>query len=209
MTTLLSKGFGLGLELEQNLRRQVGKAREQVGKELEERGLRLSAEDLALLLEEWSPASSRSALSFVVDFLRSFPAGMGLRVSRLSDTQIEMVLPARAKNLRGGVFHEGALITAGIEAALTLWERHAPLGEFKIELMTVGCELHRSTGHELRVRAELAETARETVLSQLRQGGEAASELEVQLLDEGGQRVADLALRLRMRLTPALSSPEV
>lgn len=205
----MSKGFGLGVGLEQNLRRQVGKAREQVGKELEERGLKLSADDLALLLEEWSPAGSRSALSFVVDFLRSFPAGMGLRVSRLSDTQIELVLPARAKNKRGDVFHEGALITAAIEAGTTLWNRHAPLGHFELGIQNVQCDVHRSVGHDLRVRAELGETQRETVLSQLRQGGESSGDLEVQILDEAGQRVADIVLQLRMKLTPALSSPEV
>ncbi|MBX3032620.1 MAG: hypothetical protein KF865_01765 [Bdellovibrionaceae bacterium] len=205
MTTLLSKG----IELEQSLRKNIGQAQSQLKKELESRGLRLSPADLAALLEEMAPAASRAALSSALDYLRPFSAGLGFRVSRLSDTQIEMIVPARSRNCNEeGHLHEGALVTAGIEAAKLLWTRHAPLGEFKIQVTSAAFESHRPTRADARVRLELVETAREILLSQLRKNREVTSETALRFVDESEQSIGDLRLTLLLRYTPSLEAPE-
>lgn len=205
MTTLFSKG----LELEQSLRKNLEQAQTQLKKELQSRGLRWSAVDLAAAMEELSPVGSRTALSYALDLLKPFVAGMGLRVSRLSDTQVEMVVPNRVRNMsEGEQLHEGAFIAAGVEAARLLWTRHAPLGHFDLQTQNLSLQLFRPAEREIRVRLELPESVREAALSKLRQEREADSDLQLRFVDEAEQTLAEMQLSLKLRHIPALESPE-
>lgn len=205
LTILMSKG----IELEQNLRQQLQNAKEGLKSQLEERGIRLSAADLAALLEEVSPKASHAALSYALDIVRPFSAGMGLRISRLSDTQVEMVVPARTRNLNEvKTMHEGALTTAAIEAAKILWMRHAPMGVFEINATRIESDLYKVTSEECRVRMELAETVREVVLAEVRDHREAKAEVELKVFDNNDQAVAEFRLHLSFKHTPALAGSE-
>ncbi|AFY03159.1 hypothetical protein Bdt_3484 [Bdellovibrio bacteriovorus str. Tiberius] len=198
-----------GIELEQNLRQQLQNAKDGLKSQLEERGIRLSAADLAALLEEVSPKASHAALSYALDIVRPFSAGMGLRISRLSDTQVEMVVPARTRNLNEvKTMHEGALVTAAIEAAKLLWMRHAPMGSFEINVTRLESELFKVTSEECRVRMELPETVREVVLAEVRDHREAKAEVELKVFDSNDQAVAEFRLHLSFKHTPALPGSE-
>lgn len=202
LTILMSKG----IELEQNLRQQLQTAKEGLKSQLEDRGIRLSAADLAALLEEVSPKASHAALSYALDMVRPFSAGMGLRISRLSDTQVEMVIPARTRNLSEvKQMHEGAITTAAIEAAKLLWMRHAPIGTFEVTVSRVEADFFKSQTEDCRVRMELPETTREMVLAALREHREAKAEAELKVFDDHDQAVAELQLHLSFKHTPALS----
>lgn len=201
LTILMSKG----IELEQNLRSQLQAAKEGLKTQLEDRGIRLSAADLAAVLEEVSPKASHAALSYALDIVRPFSAGMGMRISRLSDTHVEMVVPARTRNMTETNFlHEGALTTAAVEAAKLLWMRHAPMGNFEIHVTRMECDFLKPQNGECRVRMELPETVRELVLAQLREQREGKSEAELKFFDENEQTVADIRLSLNFKHTPAL-----
>jgi acyl-coenzyme A thioesterase PaaI-like protein len=107
--------------------------RKNIEKNLKDRGLSLRPTDLAALVEGVAPKSTRVALGYALDFLRPFSAGMGFRVTRLSDRHVELVVPARKRNQdEEGRIHEGALWTAALEAARLLWLRHAPPGGFTV-----------------------------------------------------------------------------
>ncbi len=202
LTILMSKG----IELEQNLRQQLQTAKEGLKSQLEDRGIRLSAADLAALLEEVSPKASHAALSYALDMVRPFSAGMGLRISRLSDTQVEMVIPARTRNLSEvKQMHEGAITTAAIEAAKLLWMRHAPIGNFEVTVSRVEAEFFKNQTEDCRVRMELPETTRELVLAALRDHREAKAETELKVFDDHDQAVAELQLHLSFKHTPVLS----
>ena len=202
LTILMSKG----IELEQNLRQQLQTAKHGLKAQLEERGIRLSAADLAALLEEVSPKASHAALSYAMDMVRPFSAGMGLRISRLSDTQVEMVIPARTRNKNEtGTLHEGALTAAAVEAVKLLWMRHAPMGEFEISVTRMEALFVKTQEDECRLRIELAEATRESVLSSLRDHREAKAEAEIKIFDENDQSVADIHLHLGFKHTPALA----
>lgn len=202
LTTLMSKG----IELEQNLRQQLQTAKEGLKSQLEDRGIRLSAADLAALLEEVSPKVSHAALSYALDIVRPFSAGMGLRVSRLSDTQVEMVIPSRTRNLNEtNGMHEGALVTAAIEATKLLWSRHAPMGDFEVHVSRMESSFFKHQTEDARVRLELSESTREMVLSALRAHREAQAEAEVKIFDDHDQAVADIHLHLNFKYTPALT----
>ncbi|WP_413943536.1 hypothetical protein [Bdellovibrio sp. HCB-162] len=202
LTILMSKG----IELEQNLRQQLQTAKEGLKSQLEDRGIRLSAADLAALLEEVSPKASHAALSYALDIVRPFSAGMGLRISRLSDTQVEMVIPSRTRNFtETNHMHEGAITTAAIEAAKLLWMRHAPIGNFEITVTRLESEFFKEQSEDCRVRMELPETTREVVLAELRDHREAKAEAELKVFDSNEQAVAELRLNLSFKHTPALA----
>ncbi|WP_347357400.1 DUF4442 domain-containing protein [Bdellovibrio sp.] len=203
LTILMSKG----IELEQNLRQQLQNAKDGLKSQLEDRGIRLSAADLAALLEEVSPKASHAALSYALDIVRPFSAGMGLRISRLSDTQVEMAVPARTRNLNEvKTLHEGALTTAAIEAAKLLWARHAPMGTFDIHVSRLESEFFKVTSDECRIRMELPETTREVVLAEIRDRRESKADAELKVFDSNDQAVAEFRLQMSFKHTPALSS---
>lgn len=202
LTILMSKG----IELEQNLRQQLESAKKGIKSELEDRGIRLSATDLAALLEEVSPKASHAALSYALDIVRPFSAGMGLRISRLSDSQVEMIIPARTRNLNENKFvHEGAITTAAIEAAKLLWLRHAPMGNFEIMASHCDIEFFKNQKGECRVRMELPETIREVVLAEIRDHREAQADVELKVFDGNDQTVGEVRLHLKFKHTPALA----
>lgn len=201
LTMLMSKG----IELEQNLRSQLQTAKDGLKTQLEERGIRMSAADLAALLEEVSPKVSHAALSYALDVVRPFSAGMGLRVSRLSDTHVEMIIPTRTRNLNEqGYLHEGALSTAAIEAAKLLWMRHAPMGNFTIQVTKLEIELFRELSEEGRLRLEVPESTKEVVLSEIRDRRESEADADVRIADGNEQTVAEVRMRLKFKHTPLL-----
>ncbi|MNJ91324.1 putative thioesterase (yiiD_Cterm) [compost metagenome] len=205
LTILMSKG----IELEQNLRQQLQSAKEGLKSQLEDRGIRLSAADLAALLEEVSPKASHAALSYALDIVRPFSAGMGLRISRLSDTQVEMVVPARTRNMNDTqTLHEGALMTAAVEAVKVLWMRHAPLGGFEINVTRCQAEFLKTESSDCRLRLELSEALRETVLAELRKNREAIADMTVKAYDENEQAVVEFNFSLKLKHTPALGGSE-
>lgn len=178
-------------------------------RQLEERGIRLNAVDLAAAIEGVSPKSSRMALSYALDLLRPFAAGMGFRIARLSDAQIEIMVPHRKRNLNEAQsLHEAALIAASTEAIKILWQRHAPLGAFEVFIEGLSFTQHRYCYGDARIRIELAEPTRETVLASLRQRGQAESDSEVRIYDENDQAIAEINLKLKFKHTPALGAPE-
>lgn len=202
LTILMSKG----IELEQNLRQQLESAKKGIISELEERGIRLSATDLAALLEEVSPKASHAALSYALDIVRPFSAGMGLRISRLSDTQVEMIIPARTRNLNESkIMHEGAIVTAAIEAAKILWVRHAPMGNFEITVSKTEIEFFKNQTEDCRIRMELSEANREAVLAEIRDRRESQAEAELKAFDANDQTVAEIKLNLKFKHTPAIA----
>lgn len=205
MTTLLSKG----LELEQSLKKSFESAQSQLKRELESRGLRLSAEDLAALVEDLAPSVSRTTLNSALEFLRPYTAGLGLRVSHLSDTQVEVVIPTRTRNCHeNGALHESVLLAAGTEACRLLLTRHAPLGGFEIQTKEIQLQMLKTCHEQARVRWELPETNRESLMAELRESRQAELEADVRILCESEQSAANLKLRLTLKHVPALDTSD-
>lgn len=206
LTTLLSKG----IELEQSLRQQFQTAKDGLKTQLEERGIRLNPTDLAALIEDVSPKASHAALSYAIDMIRPFSAGMGFRISRLSDTQIEMVIPARTRNMNENHhMHEGALVTGAIEVVKLLWSRHTPVGNLEITMTKFEGEFFKAYSEDCRIRWELTESVREMVLDQLRTHRIAESEAEVGIFDDSDQSVAHLRLFFNFKYMPSLSGQKM
>ncbi len=182
--------------------------RKNIEKNLRGRGLSLRSMDLAALVEGVAPKSSRAALSYALDFMRPFSAGMGFRVTRLSDRYIELVIPARKRNQdEEGRIHEGALMTGALEAARLLWLRHAPLGDFKVHLVKSVFNIFQDYMGDIRVRIELPEIQCEVVLAQVRKNQQAQAEVVLHFYDEKEKSVAEATMTLQLKHTPGLNAP--
>lgn len=202
LTMLMSKG----IELEQNLRQQVHQSKEELKTQLEKRGIRMNASDFAAMIEEVSPKASHAALSYALDKIRPFSAGMGLRISRLSDFQIELILPARTRNFSDtDTFHEGALTTTAIEAAKILWIRHALVGNFDFSVSRIEADFFKAQAGDCRLRMELPEAHRELILAELREKRTATTECEIKIYDDHEQAVGEIHLNLKLSHIPALT----
>lgn len=175
--------------------------------QLESRGVRLNSADLTAVLEEISPKASHVALGYALNLIRPFAAGMGLRVSRLSDFQVEVVIPSRLRNRNENQqIHEGAVLAAALEGARLLWERHAPLGEFEMHSRKIQMDFFKKDSEDLRLRLELSETLRESILAELRTRRESASDMTAQIYDKNDQLVAEVQMQLGLTHTPSLGS---
>jgi uncharacterized protein DUF4442 len=182
--------------------------RKNLEKNLKDRGLSLRPTDLAALVEGVAPRSTRMALSYALDFLRPFSAGMGFRITRLSDRHVELVVPARKRNQdEEGRIHEGALLTGALEAARLLWLRHAPLGEFRVHMIKSLFHVLQDYTGDVRVRMELPEIQCETVLAQIRSHQRAETEVTLHFFDEKEKSVAEAIMTLQLKHIPGLNAP--
>ena len=189
------------------IKKNLQKVEGEIRRLLASRGLQISSPDLAALIEYLSPSSSKTLLSYALDFIRPFNAGIGLRFARLSDTQVEIVIPKRGKNiLEDGQINEAVITAAAGEAIRILWLRHAPLGNLEISTLEMSLKKHHPVKGSCRVRMELQEAIREKVLAQLRNHRHAENESELSVFDEKDQKVVELTVKIELKWTPALKS---
>lgn len=162
----------------------------------EVKGIRPHIVDFMSYVEKWTPQASREALSYFLDFFRSSTLGMGIRVSKLNDTQIEVVLPKRPRNLdEDGGWLDSAAITAAVESFKILWLRHAPIGEFHFEIAKLAYEKRKNELSEtLRVRYELATESREMALTELRANSQVYVDTSVFVFDEKEAIVSEIKI---------------
>lgn len=175
--------------------------------QLQERGLQFSAADLAALIENVSPKVSQSVLSYALDFIRPHTLGMGLKIARLSDTQVEVTIPFRTRNLtENHEIDESVCTAAAIEGARCLWLRHAPIGQLSFSVVEMRFKKFRPLHGPCRARMELSEVTREKVLVDLRRRQFSECTNSISLFDDKDQNVAEISARLELKWTPALNS---
>ncbi len=204
LSSLLAKGISVESELreklESEIRGRIEDAQTTLKAELESRGIKLTVPDLLSLIEEMSPPTANAALSYALDAMKSFVSGMGLRVARLTDHQIEVVIPLKARNLNEAQeLHEAVLVGAGIEALKLLWERHSPLDtKIKIQIQKIETRLIEMSHRECRVRYELPEHTREKILSELRSQRASQVDAPILVFDDSEKRVAEMTIHLQI-----------
>lgn len=167
----------------------------------EVKGIRPHIVDFMSYVEKWTPQASREALSYFLDFFRPATIGMGLRVSKLNDTQIEVVIPKRPKNTdEEGQWLDSALITAGVESFKILWLRHAPIGEFSFQIDKIVYEKRKTEDTDaLRVRYELVAEARESALTDLRSSSITNVDTNLFIFDDKDAIVSEIKISAQIK----------
>jgi hypothetical protein len=192
MTTLISKKQELETWLE---------------KQMSERGVKLHPADVADFVEKWSPRASQEALSYVLDVTKPFLMGLGFRISKLSQTQIEVVIPYRRKSLNESLeIHEGVLLSAGTEAVRWLWSKQSMLGQFQADILEIRWNKLKKSLSGQKLRYEVTSDQREVVLSHLRLNRQEEIEAYLYFYDENDQLTSELQMKVRLHHQPALET---
>jgi hypothetical protein len=176
-------------------------------KQLAERGVKLQPTDVAEFVEKWTPKASQEALSYVLDVTKPFLMGLGFRISKLSQTQIEIVIPHRRKSLNdAGEIHEGILLSAGVEAVRWLWTKQSMLGQFHLDVLDIRWNKMKKTQTLQKVRYEVDADQREVVLSNLRLNSQEDVDAYLHFYDENDQLTSELQMKVRLHHQPTLET---
>ncbi len=205
------RGRLLGLDLEKKLKEGLAKTREaveaQVKEQLKGSGLQFRLEDLSALLEDLSPRASRLLMSYVLNHLRSISHTMGLRVAKLTDNFIEIVLPLQTHNCNLlGEMSEAVLVGAAGESCRLLWNRRLENESNTLRIQKLEYRLLRPVSADVRVRVEIEEGQCQTVLLDLRAKQEAKVKHHIRVCDFQEQLLVELELDLLITAIPLLGS---
>ncbi|MFN9065981.1 MAG: hypothetical protein ACK5V3_02055, partial [Bdellovibrionales bacterium] len=102
-------------------------------------------------VEDYSKPSFNAMWSFVVNALRPFSAGMGLRVASLSPHLIDIVIPNWLRNQDDGQLHEATYLTA-IKEGQRLWLMRLFGDKTQFILLSLQFHFLNSTATTARVR---------------------------------------------------------
>lgn len=156
------------------------------------RNLKKVAEIFGEVSESIQNQRARHLLTSALEFVKPHHLALGLRVSRLSTTRIEVVVPHRWKNQTdSGEIDPGILTTAATMGAQLLLRRmdQPDLGPLSLEEI----HFHRLTrlNGELRGRLELSKISQEAFRAELKKKATAKLELTMIFYDAFEKRLAD------------------
>jgi hypothetical protein len=198
---------GLSLKINKITEMIGSKLYSQLQKQLKQRGLRLDINELAFAIENLSPRLSRDAIGRILNFVRPYTSGLGLRVVRLNNEEIEIAIPMIRRNLDSQKMWQGSvLMAAAHEAVRIYWARHIDFGRYAIEFVSFKTKMHSMKAHsDLRIQYGFLEEERENLLYQLRTTQTFRVDQDMLVLDMENKKVAELKIQLRVSLLPALA----
>jgi hypothetical protein len=150
-------------------------------------------------VEDYSRPGFNAMWSFVVNALRPFSAGMGLRVASLSPHLVDIVIPNWLRNQDAGHLHEATYLTA-IKEGQRLW-LHRLLGEqTQFLLLSFQFNFLSTTTKSARARFSMEPQDLEIFLAEARQKSEIESVFQWQIFDENEIKCADVEIKIKLNL---------
>lgn len=158
-------------------------------------------------IEKWSPRASQEALGYVLDVAKPFLLGLGFRISKLTETEIEMIIPHRLKSLNDqNEIHESILLAAGLESVQWIWTKQFPPGQIQVHVESFQWQKMKPAKTEQRMRYSLEPDRREIILSNLRLHHQESFEALIRFFDQQEQLTSELTLKARLVYRPILES---
>ncbi len=156
-------------------------------------------------VEDYSKPGFQAMWSFVVNVMRPFSSGMGLRVANLSPHQVEIIIPDWLRNKDEKFLHEATYLTAAKEG-LRLWIQRliGPTAEFELKAILIK-RLHSIEG-DARVCFQIEDSEKEVFLYQLQQQQKVDQVFTWTVLDENDLKCAEVELRVHLKLPVRLDS---
>lgn len=143
--------------------------------------------------EQVSSPRTKKVLNSALDLFRPHLISLGLRISVLNASQIEIALPAKQRNLdEKGRILAGVQTSAAIEAYKLLWQRNSPEGNFDVVVKSTEARFFKAAKGDLYLRGELSEISRETKWAELSKNKRADHEMTLHLFDDQEQMVAEV-----------------
>ncbi len=150
-------------------------------------------------VEDYSKPGFQAMWSFVVNVMRPFSSGMGLRVAMLSPHHVEIVIPNWLRNKDEKYLHEATYFTAAKEGT-RLWLQRLVGTSIVYELKQVQISLFHSIEGSARVSFQLGDSEKEIFLHQLQQKQHTEYPFKWIVLDENELKCAELELKMELKL---------
>jgi hypothetical protein len=155
----------------------------------------LAKEISGQVLDQAEDGALKRSLNSALDLLRPHSLSLGLRIARLSDSLCELVIPRKDRNLdEQGHILEGVLISSAVEAFKILLRRNLGSNELQIVCKHASFELLRLGQGDLRVRANLPEIQRESLLAELGRAKQTQIEAPVLIFEKTEQLCAQVQM---------------
>lgn len=156
-------------------------------------------------VEDYSKPGFQAMWSFVVNVMRPFSSGMGLRVATLSPQQVEIVIPDWLRNKDEKYLHEATYLTAAKEG-LRLWTQRllGPATDMELKSSQIKC-LHPIESHA-RVCFQMEDADKEIFLHHLQQQKNLDHVFTWAVLDENDMKCAEVELKVSLKLPARLES---
>jgi len=147
----------------------------------------------------------RRILSSALDLLRPYHAVIGMRVRKLTRSQVEATIPNRTHNRNSqGFIEEGVVISAGqqmLKLLIARWE--IPVD---YELEEIRFDRLQDMRGILTARLEWEDLSREALRAELMREPSCLHDFYIHFFDAEEKRVADLHLNLKVRMPVRLES---
>lgn len=150
-------------------------------------------------VEDYSKPGFQAVWSFVVNVMRPFSAGMGLRVSHLSPGHVEIVVPNWLRNQDDKHLHEATFLTAAKEGQ-RLWLQRILGPETKFEPLSYHIRNLSSAEGEARVAFTFEDGEREVFLHQLQQKQNLEQNFLWLVRDEHEKACAEIEIKMQIYL---------
>jgi hypothetical protein len=153
-------------------------------------------------VEDYSKPGFQAMWSFVVNVMRPFSSGMGLRVATLSPRNVELVIPNWLRNKDDQHLHEATYLTAAKEG-LRLWTQRLLSDSVVTELKQIQIRNFHSIESDARVCFEMQDSEKEIFLHQLQQKQTIDQTFTWLVFNDSDMKCAEVELKLNIQL-PAL-----
>lgn len=156
-------------------------------------------------VEDYSKPGFQAMWSFVVNVMRPFSSGMGLRVATLSPQQVEIVIPDWLRNKDEKFLHEATYLTAAKEG-LRLWTQRLLGPATDLELKAVQIKILHPIEGNARVCFQMEDSEKEIFLHHLLQKQNLDHIFTWAVLDENDMKCAEIELKVFLKLPARIDS---
>lgn len=156
-------------------------------------------------VEDYSKPGFQAMWSFVVNVMRPFSSGMGLRVATLSPQQVEIVIPGWLRNKDEKFLHEATYLTAAKEG-LRIWIQRLIGPATELELTQVQIKVLHQIDGNARVCFQFQDAEKEIFLHHLQQKQTIEQVFVWSVLDDKEMKCAEVELKVFLRMPVQLGS---
>jgi len=156
-------------------------------------------------VEDYSKPGFNAMWSFVINALRPFSAGMGLRVSHLSPQQVEIVIPHWLRNQDEGPLHEATFLTA-VKEGQRLWLQRLLGSKVSYQVQSYSFKIHHPIFSSARASFSFESKDIEIFLRETQQKQVINSTFIWQIKDESEKIGAEIEIQVQISVPHQIES---
>lgn len=148
-------------------------------------------------VEDYSKPGFQAMWSFVVNVMRPFSAGMGMRISHLSPGHVEIIIPNWLRNKDEQALHEATFLTAAKEGQ-RIWLQRLLGPKAEIEIKSFQVRVLCAVDSSARVAFTMEDSEREVFLHQLQQKQNVEQNFIWFVRDENEKACAEVEIKTQL-----------